>query len=87
MRTNYIVDKSLSDFNFVIEAWRGFAAVLVMICHYRIFWVTGPSYFDLTATGVDLFFVLSGYVFAPTILTNIGSYWSFMLFKLMIIQN
>lgn len=56
--------------------------MMVMVCHYRVFWVSGPSYFDLTATGVDLFFVLSGYVFAPTILQGMGSYWAFMLRRL-----
>lgn len=56
--------------------------MMVMVCHYRVFWVSGPSYFDLTATGVDLFFVLSGYVFAPTILQGMSSYWAFMLRRL-----
>ena len=55
---------------------------MVMVCHYRVFWVSGPSYFDLTATGVDLFFVLSGYVFAPTILNGVSSYWAFMIRRL-----
>lgn len=52
---------------------------MVMVCHYRAFWYTGPSYLDITATGVDLFFVLSGFVFAPILLTGMHSYRAFMV--------
>lgn len=71
--------KSISTLNPTIEAWRGLAALLVMICHYRTFWYTGSSYLDITATGVDLFFVLSGFVFAPILLSGIGSYRAFII--------
>ena len=68
-----------SKTNLTIEAWRGFAAVLVMFCHYRGWWILGPSYADLASTGVDLFFVLSGFVFAPSILEGISSFRAFMV--------
>jgi peptidoglycan/LPS O-acetylase OafA/YrhL len=50
-----------------IEAFRGLAALTVMYAHYR-WMLPGPPYglFDFTYTGVDLFFVLSGFVFAPS---------------------
>ena len=54
--------------NPVVEGWRGLAALLVMLAHF------GPAaglqnVLVLTAfTGVDLFFVLSGFVFAPILL-------------------
>ena len=71
--------KPAAELNSAIEAWRGLAAMMVMICHYRAFWSSGPSYLDITATGVDLFFVLSGFVFAPIMFTGIGSYRAFMV--------
>ena len=76
--------KSLSNFgeasyNPVIEAWRFLAACIVVVCHYRGIWSTQAGYWDLTATGVDLFFVLSGFVFAPTLLRGMTSYRAFMI--------
>jgi exopolysaccharide production protein ExoZ len=49
----------------VIEGWRGLAACMVVFAHYGV--VPGSSWGVLrfTFTGVDLFFVLSGFVFAP----------------------
>lgn len=48
-----------------IEALRGLAALVVVGSHYAHL-VTGvPGAWGFAATGVDLFFVLSGYVFAP----------------------
>jgi phosphate transport system permease protein len=49
-----------------------------MVCHYRAFWYTGPSYLDITATGVDLFFVLSGFVFAPILFTGVAFYLRYL---------
>lgn len=48
-----------------VEAWRGLAAWLVVYAHFWAF--TGNDWPPLrfAHTGVDLFFVLSGFVFAP----------------------
>lgn len=52
----------------VVEAWRGLAALMVLWAHWggALGWPMGPMAFAFT--GVDLFFVLSGFVFAPAIL-------------------
>ena len=49
----------------VIEGWRGLAACMVVFAHYGV--VPGSSWgvSRFSFTGVDLFFVLSGFVFAP----------------------
>lgn len=49
----------------VIEALRGFAAIMVMVTHYTYFFTPNAGLWGFASTGVDLFFVLSGYVFAP----------------------
>lgn len=49
----------------VIEALRGVAAILVMATHYTYFLTPQAGMWGFASTGVDLFFVLSGYVFAP----------------------
>ena len=49
----------------VIEALRGVAALLVMATHYTYFLTPQAGLWGFASTGVDLFFVLSGYVFAP----------------------
>lgn len=49
----------------VIEALRGWAALMVMATHYAYFLTPRPEAWGFASTGVDLFFVLSGYVFAP----------------------
>jgi peptidoglycan/LPS O-acetylase OafA/YrhL len=49
-----------------IEALRGLAALMVVVTHYIVFVLPqgqGPGVWGLAATGVDLFFVLSGLVF------------------------
>jgi peptidoglycan/LPS O-acetylase OafA/YrhL len=48
-----------------IEALRGAAALIVVGSHYAHFVTSAPGPWGFAATGVDLFFVLSGYVFAP----------------------
>ena len=48
-----------------IEALRGFAALIVVAAHYVRFLASQPGAWGFASTGVDLFFVLSGYVFAP----------------------
>ena len=49
----------------VIEAWRGVAAALVMYVHFWAFSAQDWPPLRLAHTGVDLFFVVSGFVFAP----------------------
>ena len=48
-----------------IEAWRGVAAALVMYVHFWGFSAHDWPPLRLAHTGVDLFFVVSGFVFAP----------------------
>lgn len=48
-----------------IELLRGVAALLVVSTHYRGFFPGAPALFEFAFVGVDLFFVLSGWVFAP----------------------
>ena len=51
--------------NKVIEAWRGLAAWLVLYTHYWAFSDEASALWRFSHTGVDLFFVISGFVFAP----------------------
>jgi peptidoglycan/LPS O-acetylase OafA/YrhL len=51
--------------NWVIEAWRGIAAWMVVYAHYWAFSGSDWPALRLAHTGVDLFFVVSGFVFAP----------------------
>ncbi|MBC5764753.1 acyltransferase family protein [Ramlibacter albus] len=48
-----------------IEGLRGLAALIVVGSHYAHLVTGAPGAWGFAATGVDLFFVLSGYVFAP----------------------
>lgn len=48
-----------------IEAWRGVAAWLVVYAHFHPLAGIDPPLLRFAYTGVDLFFVLSGFVFAP----------------------
>ena len=56
---------SQADGDPVIEALRGLAALLVMATHYTYLLTSQAGLWGFASTGVDLFFVLSGYVFAP----------------------
>ena len=49
----------------VVEALRGFAALMVVVTHYAYMLTSQTNAWGFASTGVDLFFVLSGYVFAP----------------------
>lgn len=51
-----------------VEAVRGFAALMVLTARYAPALGVSGSLVGFTFTGVDLFFVVLGYVFAPTIL-------------------
>lgn len=46
---------------------RGIAAWMVLTSHYSHFMTPGPSLLQFLWTGVDLFFVISGFVFGPAI--------------------
>lgn len=55
-----------------VEALRGLAALMVIISHYAaLVMPSGVGVWGVAATGVDLFFVLSGFVFARA-LTQAG---------------
>jgi peptidoglycan/LPS O-acetylase OafA/YrhL len=49
----------------VVEALRGLAALMVLTTHYAYMLTNNPASWGFASTGVDLFFVLSGFVFAP----------------------
>lgn len=51
-----------------IEGWRGVAALMVLATHWApaLGWRNPVT--DFAFTGVDVFFVISGFVFAPTLL-------------------
>ena len=51
-----------------IELSRGLAALMVMLTHYAAFIPGAPAGMGFLWSGVDLFFVISGFVFAPMIL-------------------
>lgn len=55
--------------NLSIELLRGIAAIMVMLCHYSPYiYDLERSWMNFLYTGVDFFFVISGFVFAPTLL-------------------
>jgi peptidoglycan/LPS O-acetylase OafA/YrhL len=48
-----------------LEFFRGWAAVMVVFAHYHSIAHLDPGLLRFAFTGVDLFFVISGFVFAP----------------------
>lgn len=52
----------------VVEAWRGVASALVLWAHWAIPLALPTGFTAFAFTGVDLFFVLSGFVFAPLLM-------------------
>ena len=62
-----------------VEAWRGLAAWMVVYAHFWAF--SGNDWLPLrfAHTGVDLFFVLSGFVFAPYLWGKALSPWAFAI--------
>ena len=48
-----------------IEALRGFAALMMVVTHYAHLITPQRRAWAFASTGVNLFFVLSGFVFAP----------------------
>lgn len=57
--------QSSADGDPVIEALRGWAAFMVMATHFTYLITPHAGLWGFASTGVDLFFVLSGFVFAP----------------------
>ncbi len=53
--------------NPAIELFRGIAALMVLTSHYAYFFTSELSFLNFLQTGVDLFFIISGFVFAPII--------------------
>lgn len=53
--------------NPAIELFRGIAAWMVLTSHYAIFFTTAPNILNFLWTGVDFFFVISGFVFGKVI--------------------
>jgi peptidoglycan/LPS O-acetylase OafA/YrhL len=53
-----------------IELFRGIAALMVVLTHYAFFLNGAPAGLGYLWTGVDLFFVISGFVFSSMLLPN-----------------
>lgn len=56
--------------NPAIELFRGVAALMVLTSHYETFLVPEKSLLHYLSTGVDFFFVISGFVFGQTIFSK-----------------
>ena len=63
-------DRQPPNINPVIELLRGVAAIMVMLCHYAaLIQDVERNWMNFLHTGVDFFFVISGFVFAPLLLS------------------
>lgn len=69
-----------------LEAWRGVAALLVLMSHAAPSLGLGDTLWAAGFMGVDLFFVLSGFVFAPYLLGERplapGPFWVRRVFRI-----
>lgn len=68
-----------------IEFSRGIAALMVMISHYAYMITDGRTVLNFLWTGVDLFFVISGFVFSKLILSkkiNLGYFFIRRFFRI-----
>ncbi len=61
-----------------LDALRGIAALMVVLFHYTITKNTEQSYFSIGCIGVDLFFIISGFVILLTI-ENTNNWKSFLV--------
>ena len=66
----------------LIELLRGVAALMVVLAHYWGIAGIQPGIFIFLSSGVDLFFVISGFVFAPYLFEKTFSAGSFFLRRL-----
>ncbi|NDF77800.1 MAG: acyltransferase [Betaproteobacteria bacterium] len=69
----------------LVEAFRGLAAALVVYTHYWASDATDLPWLRFSHTGVDLFFVLSGYVFGPYFFGKpiaLFSFWTRRFFRI-----
>jgi peptidoglycan/LPS O-acetylase OafA/YrhL len=66
-----------------LEALRGAAALLVVLAHYGHLLPLPAGSTALATTGVDLFFVLSGFVFAPYLAARGWSYRAHLVRRLL----
>ena len=66
-----------------VEAWRGVAAWLVVWAHWAAPLGLEPRWSAYAFVGVDLFFVISGFVFAPTLLHGAAHWPAYALRRLM----
>lgn len=62
-----------------IEFLRGVAALMVVFAHYQVFLGVNVGLFAFAFSGVHLFFVLSGFVFAPYLYGKTIAFRSFAL--------
>lgn len=68
-----------------IEFARGIAAFMVLISHYAYFLTEERTVLNFLWTGVDLFFVISGFVFAKLIFSsqiNVGAFFIKRFFRI-----
>jgi exopolysaccharide production protein ExoZ len=56
--------------NPAIEFFRGVAAWMVLTSHYAVFFGTEPNILNFLWTGVDFFFVISGFIFGKIIYSS-----------------
>lgn len=57
-----------------IELFRAIAALMVLTAHYDLFFTSHMNYLHYLSTGVDLFFVVSGFVFGYSIFSDRAFY-------------
>lgn len=62
----------------IIELFRGLAAFMIMIYHYAEY-IGYVDYFLVLGTGVDLFFIISGFVFARQIYQGTDKFSAFVI--------
>jgi len=75
LKQNGIHDQSFP----MLEGFRGLAAILVVYTHYWAFSDHDMQFFRFAHTGVDLFFVISGFVFGPHLLARKENWLPFLI--------